>query len=274
MLTAPPVFRSVLLFRVSFYCLASYQVLLTLYLYGEWLFGAQPTNFIHPLVFMQTIGFFLVANIGAIARLEDQARAMFSVGCLFWLLVFITNFQHVAIALDRRKERPQPTFFLFIAPPAQAAAAVVVMDLAESQAQSGLLDTATPGEWPELAQGFLFVDLFLYLLIFRLFPTFWTSTFAVTWWAYIFPMSAAAGSVIWRYRSESILFYGILGIILGLIACIAMLVVSIATTWAFLTQRLPRNLASRKAYYTYYVSTRPYTNEEDRREEYTNNEII
>lgn len=263
-LTTPPFLRSQTQFRVAFYLLGVYQLALALYLFGEWLFGAHPTNFIHPLVFMQTIGFFLLANIAATALLFQQALAMYTVGILFWLLVFFTNFQHVALALDKRRERPTPTFFLFIAPPAQIALSTVVLELARTAAdttltspagllKAGLIDVSVKVKWPVLGQAFLYVDLFLYLLIFRLFPTFWTSKFSISSWAYIFPLSAAATATIWRYKSERGMFWGVLGIILALLACIAMLVVLGFTLWSLFSKRTPSNDECRRAYQRYYT---------------------
>lgn len=261
-ITTPPFLRSLNQFVVGFYVLSAYQVGLTLYLYGEWLFGSHPTGSIHPLVFMQTIGFFLLANIGASAHLVDQAYAMVSVGSLFWLLVFITNFQHLSPALDKRSERPQPTFFLFIAPPAQAAIAFVMLQKAEMVADVGdpavtaiLLDIREAMPWPRLADAFLYIDLFLYLLMFRLFPTFWTQKFSVSWWAYIFPLSAAASSTIWRYKAQESLVWGVLAALLALVACIAMIVVSCFTVWALGSGRTPNSPTCLVAYYRHYIGS-------------------
>lgn len=253
-LTTPAGLRTVMQFKISFYVLSCYQVALTLYLYGEWLFSAHPPSFIHPLVFMQTIGFFLVANIGASAHLNEQALAMFSVGCLFWLLVFITNFQHIAPALDKTREKPQPTFFLFIAPPAQAALAVVLLSLSESGSGDSmqLVRFRPHWQWPPLAQAFSYIDLFLYLLMVRLLPTFWRNKFAISWWAYIFPLSAAAGMVICRYSGEGGLFWAVLSAVLGLIASAAMVVVLCCTVWAVMSGRVPRNEAALEGYYKRY----------------------
>lgn len=266
-ITTPPFPRSLGMFVAGFYILSAYQLGLALYLYGEWLFGSQPTGFIHPLVFMQTIGFFLCANIGATAHLLDQAYFMFSVGALFWLLVFFTNFQHVSLALDKKCERPQPTMFLFIAPPAQAALSVVVLELAEKAKEAGLTDglLSIPKEmeWPRLAQGFMAVDLFLYLLMFRLFPTFWTTKFAISWWAYIFPLSAAAGMTIWRYKSEDKIFWGVLAALLVIIACTAMLVVLCFTIFAVFAKRVPHNPAALNAYHQYYVGSNSAATDDD-----------
>lgn len=254
-LTTPPALQSLLQFRVGFYVLALYQVSLSLYLFGEWLFGSRPTSFIHPLVFMQTIGFFLCASIAALSHLIEQSYAMLSVGFLFWLLVFITNFQHLSPALHKRAELPQPTFFLFIAPPAQAALAVVLISRAEEPSLDTniLLNIARPMPWPRLAESFLYIDLFLYLLMFRLFPTFWTQKFSISWWAYIFPLSAAASAAIWRFKDHNTIFWAIIAAALSIVACLAMVTVLCFMIWAIASGRTPNNPSYLRAYYSYCV---------------------
>lgn len=256
-LTTPPFMRSLSEFRAGFYILATYQVILALYLFGEWLFGTHPTIFIHPLVFMQTIGFFLLCNIAASTFLIEHAWSMFSVGVLFWLLVFFTNFQHVAIALDKQREKPTPTFFLFLAPPAQAAVALVVLKEAtlaieNATSSSPFVEVGQVHSWPVEAKMFLHIDLFLYLLVFRLFPTFWTSRFSVTWWAYIFPLSAASSVTIWRYSCDGTVFWGVLAAGMSLVACFAMVIVLGCTLWSIWAGTTPRNPASLAAYVSDY----------------------
>lgn len=234
------------LFRVAFFILGSYQVALSLYMFGEWLFGLHPTNFIHPLVFMQTIGFFLTANLAARGALVELSKAMLYVGILFWLLVFITNFQHVSLALDKQRERPSPPFFLFIAPPAQTAIAFVVLEGAMNPGSSGM-------RWPELGEAFLYIDLFLYVLILRLFPTFWTSKFNVSSWAYIFPLSGASSAIIIKYTSTGLIFWEVLSFLTGVIACIAMIIVLVFTIRSLGSGQTPKNPTSLKAYTRYYL---------------------
>lgn len=251
-LTAPDAVRSFQFCRVAFFVLGTYQVVLALYLYGEWLFGSKPTTVIHPLIFMQVIGFFLLANLGASTFLIAEARALFAVGALFWLLVFITNFQHVALALHNKHERPQPTFFLFIAPPAAAAIAMAVITAAEAaEDKSGMLVVESASDWGNFFRALVDIDLFLYLLIVRLFATFWRNKFSISWWAYIFPLSSAATAVIWRFNSEGYLFWGVLAAVLSVIATVAMVVVLCATGWALGTRRVPDSPAVLAAYLAY-----------------------
>lgn len=212
----------------------------------------------YPLVFMQTIGFFLLTNIAASAHLIEQTYASFSIGCLFWLLVFFTNFQHVSKNLAEKSERPQPTFFLFIAPPAQAAIAIVVLTASEAATDnSELLKLSDGVPWTRFAEAFLYVDMFLYLLMFRLLPTFWNVDFSFAWWAYVFPLSAAACVAILKYNQEQSFFWGSVGSVLGVIACISMIVVLCFTIWALGSGKAPRNKSCLSAYKMYYAGDKP-----------------
>lgn len=257
LLTAPSSIRSLTAFRVGFYILGTYQIGLSLYNNGEWLFASAPTRSIYPLVFMQTIGFFLLSIVASTARLPDQALFMLSVGLLFWLLVFFTNFQHVSHVLGKQTERPQPAFFLFIAPPAQAAIAFVFLDAADSATGSGLLNAAGPLPWSRPAEAMLYIDIFLYLLVFRLFPTWWREDFKITWWAYVFPLSGAASAAILRYESEDSLFWAVIAILMSVIATLAMIGVFGLSVWAFTTGRAPSNNACSTSYEAYYTSLYP-----------------
>lgn len=252
-ISVPNPIRNVPAVHVAYYSLAAYQLALAVYLYGEWLFGKQIIDVIHPVVFMQVIGFFLLSNLAASMRHAEEALALFAVGSLFWILIFVTNFQHTSSTMRRNSERPQPTFFLFIAPPAQAAIAAVLISVAlkAPSSASGMLKIPNAVEWPLAAHVILYIDLFLYLLILRLFPTFWTNEFAVTWWAYIFPLSAAASATLVRYSSGRSTFWAVVSGLLSLIASIAMIVVSVATLWGLCTGRIPKNDAAVAAYREY-----------------------
>lgn len=257
LLAAPSSIRSFTAYRLGFYVIGTYQVLLSLYHNGEWLFAAAPTRSIYPLVFMQTIGFFLLSILASISHLPDHAFFMLSVGLLFWLLVFFTNFQHVSLVLGKQIERPQPAFFLFIAPPAQAAIAFVFLDAAEASPATGLLDVSGQLPWSRPAEAMLYIDLFLYLLVFRLIPTWWREDFKVAWWAYVFPLSGAASAAILRYQSEDTLFWAIIAITMSVIAVLAMVGVFGLSVWAFWTGRAPVNNTCLASYVAYYATRYP-----------------
>lgn len=250
---APNVAMSRTARAVAFYILAAYQLVLSLYLYGEWLFGSALIDVVHPVVFMQVIGYFLLGNLAASLMLMELAVALVAVGVLFWVLVFVTNFQHTSSALQRRAEKPQPTFFLFIAPPAQAAIAIFLVSVALSKDArrnaAGLLFVPRGMRWPVAAKAALYIDLFIYALICRVFPSFWTQKFAIVWWAYIFPLSAASSAtVVYAGSTDAHLFWHVLSGMLVAIATIAMAIVSVATLWGLQAGKLPRNQVALNTY--------------------------
>lgn len=253
LLTAPPFLRSYAASVVGLYLLAAYQSILALYLFGEWLFKKPITGSIYPLVFMQTIAFFLLSILASTLHLPEHAVAMLSVGSLLWAIVLVTNFQHLSESLSSVSERPAPTFFLFIAPPAQAVIAVLFLSFATSPTSTppppgSFLDVAQITEFPELSKAAMYVDLFLYALMFRLFPTWWRTKFSVAWWAYVFPMSAATCAVAWRLHVSNSVFFLVLACGLFAVASFAVGVVACVTVWAVATGRLPRNAMREREY--------------------------
>lgn len=239
----------------AFYILGTYQLGLALYMFGEWLFTSKqtlyPVEVIHPLMFMQTIGFFLTANIAVRGHLFEQAKGMLYVGVLFWLLVFISNFQHVSKSTPQQRYSSSPTFFLFLAPPAQAALTFVLLErtmLMVKAAEAGLPPKMEKIPWPQISQAFLYIDLFLYALVARVFLTLYTVKFSVAFWAYIFPLSAASALVMCKYFDTPTAFWKITAFIAGFVACLAMLVVFVSMTKSLLVGETPSNPAALQQY--------------------------
>jgi len=252
-LAAPPKVLNTTLLKVVFYMMGTYQTLLSVYLYGEWLFGSSLIDFVHPVIFMQVIGYFMLSNLAAMLIMVELSIGCMAVGLLFWILVFVSNFQHTSSALQRRSEKPQPTFFLFIAPPAQAAIALYLLEAAMDGGggvdRNGMLYVPSTVKWPAFAQGALYIDLFIYALIFRVFPSFWTNDFAITWWAYIFPLSGAATAATLRSRGQATsIFWPVLSGVLVAIATVAMVIVSGATLWGIRRRKVPNNKGVLNAY--------------------------
>ncbi len=268
-LGAPPFLMNYNAHRIAFFILGTYQVGLGIYLAGEWLFGPALIDVAHPVVFLQVIGYFLLGSLASKLFYVELAIAFVSVGSLFWILILVTNFQHTSRGLARRSEKPQPTFFLFIASPAQAAIALFLLGIvieggSEIRSSTGLLQVPLNANWSILAKGALYIDLFIYALIFRLFPTFWTQKFAITWWAYIFPLSAAASAAVLRASSvPHSVFWAVLSGILVNIASLAMMIVFIATMWGSYGRMLPRNEEAVTAYREHVVGSSTLNVNED-----------
>lgn len=219
--------------HVAFWVLLIGQMAGALWLYGDWLFGGKIiVGEIHPLFFMAVIGWFLVANIGGRVGEADAAQFAFAVGSLFWLIVFVTTFQHLSHSFREKLQKPQPTMFLFIAPPAAAAVAWIQIEAA--------LGASVPN-LDFMSSFFLYIDMFLYLLILRLFPLFWTHPFGVVWWAYIFPLSSAASTIVWFSTVRKTTFWTILAVSSSIVATLAYLIVASFTLWALFKGKVPHN---------------------------------
>ena len=227
-------------FHVAFWVLLIGQMAGALWLYGDWLFGGKRiVGEIHPLFFMTVIGWFLVANIGGRIREIDAAQFAFVVGSLFWLIVFVTTFQHLSHTFREKLQKPQPTMFLFIAPPAAAALAWISIERGQGIEETSL---------EFMSSFFLYIDMFLYLLVLRLFPLFWTHPFGVVWWAYIFPLSTAASTIVWFSTSRKTTFWTTIAAGSAIVSTLAYLIVISLSLWALWKGKVPHNPGAIKRY--------------------------
>eukprot|EP00187_Rhodella_violacea_P006580 CAMPEP_0174890384 /NCGR_PEP_ID=MMETSP0167-20121228/5545_1 /TAXON_ID=38298 /ORGANISM="Rhodella maculata, Strain CCMP736" /LENGTH=179 /DNA_ID=CAMNT_0016128177 /DNA_START=42 /DNA_END=577 /DNA_ORIENTATION=+ len=141
---------------------------------------------------MATVGWFSLAGVAA--ELVGWRLGMFlaSVGTFFWGLVVVTLFQRSRVNMDGGGEKPTPVVFLLIAPPAAAAIAWSKVDDA-AVAGSGV---ASAWDRPSAALFFLMLDHFFFALLLRLLNLYVSRRFAITWWAYIFPLSTISTATI------------------------------------------------------------------------------
>lgn len=177
-LSTPPFMYSRTTAEVFFWLFSVAQTSLAAYLLGTWMCNAEKsaTRSIHPLFFMQVIGFFILSSLGSTLRYVSLARFLFSVGALFWVLVFATVFQNMATVMCEKTEQLQPSIVLMIAPPAQAAISCVLLSHVERAAEQDLRSAL---EFSRLAESVFYVDLFLLLILLRLAPKFARTSFGV-----------------------------------------------------------------------------------------------
>ena len=233
--------------RAVFYGLIVYQLLLSLYWYGDWLFATgYSLRSVHSLYFMATVGFFVVATLGATVGATSTARISFFVGIIFWLLVFIAVFSFLSKTLSDAKERPQPTMCLFIAPPASAALAWIALLRAESA------DVVVDN----VAWFFLSLTLFLYMLVARLFPLYWKLDFNVAFWAFTFPL-CTAGTLATTYAGiEQEPVPWVLAGIAAIIATLLLFIIFVLTVRAIIDGSIPKDDIAIKTQYRSLVDYR------------------
>lgn len=153
---------------------AALQLVFTIAVLSAWLyhtrFEIQHSN---PAWFIPVVGNILVPIPGVALLSAETAWFFFSVGLVFWLLLFAVLFYRVIFHAPLA-EKLMPTFFIFIAPPAVGFVAYLAL--------TGTLDP--------FARVLYHTALFLTLLLLVQLPRFSRLPFSLSWWAYSFPLAA------------------------------------------------------------------------------------
>ncbi|CAN8063764.1 unnamed protein product [Agarophyton chilense] len=257
LITAPPHLRHYHVFMILFYISFIYQFCLSLYTYGQWLQVSTPVSTVSPLLFMQTIAYFVLSICASYLNLPDMALFLLVPGVLFWLLIFVTVFQHTTPALQKWKLKPNPVFCLFLAPPAQATIAILFMQTAKQASQLGSSASflELPSSFPRDAHAdiALYLDLFIYFLLLRIFHTWLHQPFGIVWWACVFPLSGASSAIILRCEGQQDVFWRVLASASLAVATISFLVITVLTLKAIRKGEFPKNSSLRESYLQHYA---------------------
>lgn len=162
-------------------CMHAVPVLLIeVHFYGHWLMGGHNRRLsaiANPTTQISVIGNFIGATVFAIAGWSDLALFFFSVGLLHQLVVFLTIYMPLPSNAPLNNQL-HPVLFLFVAPPSTAATAWIAIN-------GNTVD--------QFSKILAFIGLFLYLLLVsRANHLVRGVRFSLAWWAYTFPMGAAA----------------------------------------------------------------------------------
>lgn len=152
------------------------QLVFTLNLMGRWLTQKVEIQTLNPAWFIPVVGNILVPICGAGLGLAEVSWFFFSIGIVFWMVLFILVF-HRVVFLEPLLPRLVPTLFIFIAPAAIGFVAYLALN-------GGALDN--------FARILFYFALFQTLLLFTLARVFLKIPFALSWWAYTFPLDAMA----------------------------------------------------------------------------------
>jgi tellurite resistance protein len=147
---------------------------LTLHLLGRWIVHNHDIHHSSPAWFIPVVGNIVVPLAGVPLGQIEVSWFFFSVGVVFWIVLFTVIFYRVVFH-DALPVKFVPTLFILIAPPAV-----------------GYLSwTALSGGGPDpLGRILVHTALFLTLLLATLVRQFLRVPFAVSWWAYTFPLAA------------------------------------------------------------------------------------
>lgn len=154
----------------------------------------------NPAWFIPIVGNVIVPVAGAGIASMEFLMFYFSVGMLFWVVLFTVIFYRI-IFHHQLAQKFMPTLFILIAPPAV-----------------GFLAYIKLGHGFDFAAHFLFnTALFFTLLLMFMYRNFLNLKFFISWWAFTFPLAAITIATTLAYQlSHSIIYQYIAYILLAM----------------------------------------------------------
>lgn len=160
---------------------------------------------LNPAWFIPAVGTLLVPVAGVPLGYFEVSWFFASIGLIFWIVLF-TIFIYRIIFHDPLPERLYPTLAILIAPPAIGAIALIRL-------------TEELGEPVRILYSFA---LFLTLLLALQLPRFFRLRFALSWWAYSFPVAAITLATVMMhhatgltsFRSLAVVLFGVLSLLI------------------------------------------------------------
>jgi tellurite resistance protein len=167
----------------------------TLYVMNIWIHHDKfEIHHINPAWFIPVVGNVLVPIAGTAHGYTEVSWFFFSIGILFWLVLFTIIFYRVLFH-HPLPDRLMPTFFILIAPPAVGFISYVKL--------AGGLDN--------FAHVLYYSGLFLTLLLLIQAPRFSRLQFFLSWWAYSFPLAAITIATLLMYRIHKQVGFAVIG---------------------------------------------------------------
>ncbi len=170
----------------------------TLYVMNVWIHHDKfEIHHINPAWFIPVVGNVLVPIAGTAHGYTEISWFFFSIGILFWLVLFTIIFYRVLFH-HPLPDKLMPTFFILIAPPAVGFISYVKLN--------GGLDN--------FAHVLYYCGLFLTLLLLTQAPRFSRLQFYLSWWAYSFPLAAITIATLLMYRHQHQVAFAVIGWVL------------------------------------------------------------
>lgn len=161
---------------------------------------------LNPSWFIPVVGNIVIPVAGVFILPGSYLWFFFSIGILFWLML-VTLLINRTIFFKAMPEKLVPTFFIMIAPPAVGVISYVLL--------TGMVDSFT--------YVLYFFALFLALLFLGNAPMFAKIRFALSWWAYSFPLAALAiSSALIFMKTEETYFYSLALIAFAVLAAVVL----------------------------------------------------
>lgn len=198
---------------ILWYLGASLQLVLTFYILNQWIHAENwQMPQLTPVWFLPVVGN-IIAAIGA-TQFAGSITAIFffSIGFIFWLVLktLITYRLTFHVSLP---DMLKPTLFIFIAPPALAFTAYI--HIAQTVDIFALV--------------IYFISLFMTMLLITQVRHFMKLKFAISWWAFIFPIATITNASFNLYKFTELQWAATLGVVLLAVLTLATIYVAAKT---------------------------------------------
>ena len=191
--------------QIAFYVSAFLQLFLSVFVINFWFGNAMKRHLLSPAWFIPIVGNLIVPLAGHSAKINPEFSLLFfAIGCFFWLILTALITSRL-IFEESLESKFLPTLFIFIAPPS-----IFVVDF-----------VALFGGHSALSLVAYFVALFFMLLMLSLSKVFTRLNFALSWWAFTFPLCAfsiASFEVFVGFGTPLYALFGLFGLILSTFA--------------------------------------------------------
>jgi tellurite resistance protein len=182
------------------------HLLFTHYVMTSWIHHEHyEIDHINPAWFIPVVGNVLIPITGVELGYHEVSWFFFSIGITFWLILFTIIFYRVLFH-HPLPGKLMPTFFILIAPPAVGFISYVKLN----------------GELDNFGRVLYHTGLFLTLLFLTQAPRFLRLPFALSWWAYSFPMAAITTATFMMFELTGTVLFQSIG--LALLALLTTLV--------------------------------------------------
>ncbi|CAA7625914.1 SLAC1 anion channel family protein [Magnetospirillum sp. UT-4] len=169
------------------------QLVMTLRILARWIAQKHDIAHANPAWFIPIVGNIIVPVLGVRLGQVEVSWFFFSIGMMFWL-PFLSIILYRVIFHDDLPPRLVPTLFILVPPPAVGYLAYTALTGAEDPFALVLVNGA----------------LFTTLALLALTPRFLRLPFAMSWWAFTFPLDAMALAALEHgHRAASAVWSGI-----------------------------------------------------------------
>lgn len=167
------------------------QLILTLWVISTWIEHERyEIAHVNPTWFIPVVGNIMVPVAGVHHASPEVSWFFFSFALLFWLILATIIFYRM-IFHDPLPERLIPTLFILVVPPSLGFVSYVAL--------TGGIDA--------FARVLFYIALFLVLMLATRARRFGALPFALSWWAYSFPLAAITLATLVFYEQTALAFY-------------------------------------------------------------------